>query len=57
MITAYLSTDLQTWRSLGTEMTLLRSMENRLVRWIVLSPRSLDMGGGNGFSYVEHSKK
>lgn len=57
MIKAPPPANLQTWLSLGTETTtLLRSMENDLVRRLVLSGRSLDVGGGNGFGYVEHIK-
>lgn len=54
MITLPPSVTLKSWLSLGNQdTTLLRSMENELFRRITLTGRSLDVGGGKGFSYVE----
>jgi SAM-dependent methyltransferase len=44
-----------TWWSLSREQTtLLRSLENRFVRRLVLDGDTLDVGGGPAFDYVRH---
>src|SRR4030067_3462098 len=53
MITLPPPVSLKSWLSFGLEdTTLLRSMENELIKRIKLVGRSLDVGGGKGFGYV-----
>lgn len=57
MITAPDPVTFGSWLALGTESTtLFRSMENNLVKKIVLSGHSLDVGGGKVFDYVKKIK-
>jgi len=57
MITSPPPVTAKTWLSLGTDnTTLLRSMENSLLSQLELAGRSLDVGGGKDFGYVDQIK-